>query len=234
MVSNKGLLITFEGADSSGKATQAYKLYNFLDLHGYSVQKVEFPDYESPSSSLVKMYLGGSFGTDPQHISPYIASTFYTVDRYASYKKDWEEFYNNKGIVIADRYTTSNMIHQAVKIKEENEREIFLEWLWSFEFEIFNLPQPDAVIFLDMPPAYSAKLLEVRGQRQKEKADIHERDRIFLEKSYFNACALADKYGWYKINCVHGKRLKSVEDIHREVCEIVKEILPHEHRKDSR
>lgn len=145
----KGKLIIIEsGSDASGKATQSERLYERLISEGKKCMKITFPDYESDSSALVKMYLNGDFGKNPNDVSPYVSSTFYAADRYASYKTKWGEFYNSGGIIISDRYTTSNMVHQAAKI-ESPEKEKFLEWLYDLEFNIYGIPTPDEVIFLD-------------------------------------------------------------------------------------
>ena len=221
-----GKLIIIEAGDGCGKATQTEKLYNRLVSQGKSVRKVTFPDYQSNSSALIKMYLNGEFGDSPDAVNPYAASSFYAVDRYASYKQDWGEFYRQGGIIIADRYTTSNMVHQAVKIIDEQEKDAFLDWLWDLEFIKFGLPIPDAVMFLDMPPAYSLILRQERAKLQgQEKADIHERDEKYLEHCYFNYCAIAQKYQWHKIQCIEDEKLKTVAQIHEEVYQKVQDIL---------
>ncbi len=224
---NKGKLIIIEGSDGSGKATQAGKLYDRLVEEGYKIMKVEFPDYKSESSALVKMYLRGDFGSSAGDVNAYAASTFYAVDRFASYKKDWEKFYLDGGIIISDRYTTSNMVHQAAKIKDEDEKNKYLDWLWNLEFELMGLPVPDEVVFLDMPPEYSRKLMHQRNNKITGEAskDIHESDYEFLNNSYKNSCALAEKYGWKKISCVDGCEIKSIEDIHEEIYDIIKKII---------
>lgn len=215
----KGKLITIEsGSDASGKATQAEKLYKRLISEGYNARKISYPNYGSQSSSLVKMYLNGDFGQNPEDVNAYVASTFFAVDRYASYKKEWEEFYSNGGIVIADRYTTSNMVHQAVKMQGE-EVEKFLNWLWEFEFEMYKLPKPDCVIFLDIPPQISQRLMENRVNKitGDEKKDIHESSKDYLINSYNNALYVAEKYNWNKINCAYDEELRTIEDIHEEI-----------------
>lgn len=155
------LIIIESGSDASGKATQTKKLYERLLKDGYNVRKVEYPNYDSESSALVKMYLRGEFGEKATDVDPYIASTFFSVDRYASFKTEWEEFYNNGGIVLADRYTTSNMVHQASKM-DEDERDKYLDWLVDYEFNMYKIPQPDCVVFLDVPVNFSKKLMENR------------------------------------------------------------------------
>lgn len=222
-----GKLICIEAGDGSGKETQANKLLERLKSENYKVRKVSFPNYGSESSSLIKMYLRGEFGSRPEDISPYVASTFYAVDRYASYKKEWESFYKAGGIILADRYTTSNMVHQAVKIKDPDKREAYLDWLWNFEFDMFGLPEPDCVIFLDMPPEYAARLMENRKNKitGSDKKDIHERDKAYLEQVYKCALWLADKYGWHKVSCVQDQIIRPIYDIHEEIFETVKSYL---------
>lgn len=223
----KGKLIIVEsGSDASGKATQAKKLYERLVKDGYNVRKIEYPNYKSDSSALVKMYLNGDFGKDPNAVSPYVASTFFAVDRYASYKKEWEEFYLNGGIILADRYTTSNMVHQASKLTKE-EKDKFLEWLWNFEFEMYKLPVPDCVLFLNMPPEYSRKLMEERANKftGTQEKDIHESNSEYLNECYNNALYIARKYGWINIECTENGRLKSIDKIHEEIYSIVQNII---------
>lgn len=212
----KGKIIIIEGLDSSGKATQVAKLYNRLADEGYKVKKVEFPNYKSPSSLFIKMYLNGEFGSKPEDVSPYIASTFYALDRYVSYKKEWEDFYLSGGIIIADRYTTSNMVHQASKIQDLREKEKYLEWLTDYEYNIYKLPAPDCVIFLNVPPEYSQKLMVDRANKYTGKAekDIHERNFEYLNRSYKNAMYIIERYKWIKIDCVKNGNLKSIDEIH--------------------
>ena len=219
----KGKLIIIEsGSDASGKATQTKKLVERLSNEYKNIRKVEYPNYESESSALVKMYLRGDFGKNPSDVDPYVASTFYAADRYASFKTEWEEFYNNGGIVLADRYTTSNMVHQASKM-EETERDKYLEWLVDYEFNMYKIPAPDCVVFLDVPINFSKKLMENRKNKftgEKEK-DIHESDIQYLEKSYKNSLYIADKYNWNKINCVEDDKLRSIDSIHEEIYNLV-------------
>lgn len=221
----KGKVIVIEGCDGSGKATQTNKLYERLLKEGYKVKKVEYPNYDSNSSALVKMYLNGEFGDDPEDVNPYVASTFYAVDRFASYKTGWKKFYDEGGIIIADRYTTANMVHQASKIRNLEEKEKFLTWLWEFEFKTFGLPVPDCVFFLDMPPEYSRRLMEERNNKitgDKDK-DIHEKDYNYLVHSYNNSCEISERYNWNKIRCVRNEKIKSIEEIHNEIYKEIKE-----------
>lgn len=215
----KGKLIVIEGVDGSGKQTQSEKLYRTLLNKGIRVLKIEFPDYKSESSSLVKMYLRGDFGKNPDDISAYVASSFFAVDRYASYTTKWKKFYESGGVVIADRYTTANMVHQASKFTDQDERDQFLEWLAHLEFEMYGIPKPDLVFFLDVPPEISMEITKERKNKitgESEK-DIHEGDQHHLDTSYINAHYVADKYGWTKISCVEGSRMRSKEDIFSDI-----------------
>ncbi|MEL7564582.1 MAG: thymidylate kinase [Dehalobacterium sp.] len=220
------LIIIESGADSSGKATQTQLLFKRLTAEAYPVKKVEFPNYQSPSSALVKMYLNGDFGKNPSDVDPYVSSTFYAVDRFASYKTEWEGFYTGGGIILADRYTTSNMVHQGAKLKG-TDKDKYLDWLLNLEFNIYQLPVPDGVIFLDMPTDFSNRLMaerknKITGKREK---DIHERNQEYLNISYENSLYVAEKYGWIKISCVMREQLRTIEEIHEDVYKKVKLIL---------
>lgn len=212
-------LFVIDGTDGSGKQTQLQKLKERFDKEKIDYKMVSFPNYDSPSSSLVKMYLNGEFGTDAQEISPYIASTFFAADRYATFKTQFEEYYKSGGIILADRYTTANMVHQAGKIKDEQEREKFLKWLWDFEFGLYGLPVPTEVFFLNMPFEYSQKLMENRENKitHGEKKDIHESNKQHLQDAYNEACKLVKKYNWCEIKCIRDGNIRTIEDIHEEI-----------------
>lgn len=212
----QGTLIVIEGLDGSGKATQTEKLYQGLLAQGKQVRKVSFPDYESDSSALVKMYLRGEFGNDPGDVNPYAASTFYAVDRYASFKRNWELFYRQGGIILADRYTTSNAIHQCSKLPED-QWDSFLDWLFTFEYLQMGIPAPDLVFYLRTDTAISQLLLTGRYQGNEEKKDIHERNLDYLARSRLAADYCADKLGWKTIQCTQNKEMRSVEEIHQEI-----------------
>ena len=222
-----GKLVVIDGTDGSGKQTQMEMLENNLKKAGINYKKTSFPNYNSPSSSLVKMYLSGEFGTDADKISPYVASTFYAADRYATYKKELQEYYENDGLILADRYTTANMVHQAGKIKDKTERKKFLDWLWDLEFNIYKIPIPTKVFFLNMPLEYSLKLIENRKNKFDKKAakDIHERNKEYLEESYRAACELAKEYEWSEIKCIKDGMIRTREDIADEIFKIVKNVL---------
>ena len=223
---SKGKLITIEAGDGSGKATQTKALYDRLLAEGYQVLKVEYPDYQSESSALVRMYLGGKFGQQAENVSAYGASAFFAVDRYASYLLKWRQAYESGWIILADRYTTSNMVHQAVKLKDSAEREEFLTWLWDFEFGRLQLPVPDRVIYLDMPPEISDRLINSRAAKDSSRQkDIHEKDTSYLHHCHRAYNEVAEKYGWVKISCAQQGNLRTVQDIHEDVYQAVKEIL---------
>lgn len=215
-----GKLIVIEGLDGSGKSTQLSLLPDRLSANGIDCRTVSFPDYESDSSALVKMYLAGKFGTKPSDVNPYAASAFYTVDRYASYKSVWGEYYNSGGTVVSGRYTTSNAVHQTSKLPE-SEWKAFLDWLYDFEYGKIAIPKPDKVIFLDMPVGVSQKLLDMRYSAGGGK-DIHENDTEYLENCRKAAVFTADYSGWSIIPCAAGGEPRSVEEISDD---ILKEVL---------
>ena len=218
-----GKLIVIEGLDGSGKSTQLDLLFYNLKKSGIDCQTVSFPDYDNPSSTLVKMYLKGDFGNKPDDVNAYAASVFYTVDRYASYKAKWGEYYNNDGTVVSGRYTTSNAVHQASKLPEEC-WEDFLSWLYDFEYNKIGIPKPDKVIFLDMPIEVSQKLLTKRYEGDNSKKDIHECDTEYLAKCRKSALFTAEYSGWEIIPCSNGGKPRSIEDIAADVLESVLKI----------
>lgn len=222
-----GKLFVIDGTDGSGKQTQFEELRKHLDRDGIDYKKVSFPNYDSPSSSLVKMYLSGEFGEHAKEISPYIASTFYAADRYATYTTQYKNYYENGGIILADRYTTSNMVHQAGKINDDKGKEEFLNWLWNFEFKLYGLPVPNEVFFLKMPPEKSFELMANRRNKftHETKKDIHERDKQHIIDSFNSACYVAEKYNWYIINCIRENKIRTIEDIHNEIYSEIKRHL---------
>lgn len=219
-----GKLIVLEGTDGSGKATQCAALAEALGKMGYEYRKVEFPQYAEESSALIRMYLGGQFGDKPTDVNGYAASTFYAVDRYASYKKDWGKFYEAGGLILADRYTTSNAVHQGSKL-EGQARKDFFSWLFDFEYGLMGLPEPDLVIYLDVPVEQTEKNMRNREEKTNTPADIHEKDRKYLKQCRMAASEAADQFGWKRIPCTDGENMRSIEEIHRDVLQAVKEIL---------
>lgn len=222
---SKGRLIVMEGLDGSGKATQTKLLAEQLRAAGYNVQKVTFPDYASNSSALVRMYLAGQFGHKPDDVNAYAASSFYAVDRYASYKMNWGSFYEEGGVIIADRYTTSNAVHQCSKLPPE-QWESFLQWLFDYEFRLLGLPAPDKVIYLQVDPAVSQRLMTERYHGDESKKDVHEKDREYLARSRQAAEYCAQHLGWATVHCTRGDTMRTIEEIHSEVRAIAQQVLP--------
>ncbi len=208
-------LIVLEGLDGSGKSTQLPLLEQELRRRG-PVRTVSFPDYSSPSSALVKMYLGGEFGDKPGDVNAYAAGAFYAVDRYASFKKDWQRDYESGVTILAGRYTTSNMIYQMEKLPR-SQWEGYISWAEDFEYERLGLPRPQRVIFLDMPLDAAQKLLSKRYGGHDEKKDLHERDLRYLESCTQCARFAAEKLGWRVVECARGAEPLSIEEIHRRV-----------------
>ena len=211
-----GKLIVFEGTDGSGKSTQFRRLCRRLEENQCPFTRVVFPQYQEPSSALIRMYLGGEFGAHPSDVNAYAASAFYAVDRYASYKKAWGAYYEAGGLVLADRYTTSNAVHQASKLEPE-ERADFFRWLYEFEFNKLGLPRPDQVIYLDMPTEQAVKNLRRREADTNTTADIHEVDTGYLAECRTTALEAAEVLGWVRVECVRNGQLRSVEDIEEEI-----------------
>ena len=211
-----GKLIVIEGLDGSGKGTQAALLTETLQAAGKKVRKVSFPAYESNSSALVKMYLAGEFGKDPGDVNAYAASAFYAVDRFASFKKDWKDFYTDGGIIVADRYTTSNAVHQCSKLPEE-EWDGYLSWLFDFEYNLMGIPAPDAVIYLQVDPVVSQRLMTGRYHGDESKKDIHESNTDYLAQSRRAAEYCARKLNWEIISCVENDAMRTINEIHSEI-----------------
>ena len=211
-----GKLIVIEGTDGSGKSTQFRLLTDRLESEQVKFQKLVFPQYSEPSSALIRMYLGGEFGKSPSDVNAYAASAFYSVDRYASYRKVWGKWYEEGGLVVSDRYTTSNAVHQASK-EPVDKREDFLNWLYDFEYDKLGLPRPDLVIYLDVPTDFTEKMLRHRESENHTHADIHEQDMQYLATCRRMGRAAAEHYGWTVIRCVRDGAMRSMEDIHEEI-----------------
>ncbi len=211
-----GKLIVIEGLDGSGKSTQLELLPKNLLKNGIESQMVSFPDYDSDSSALVKMYLSGQFGKKPGDVNAYAASLFYAVDRFASYKTAWGDYYNQDGIIISGRYTTSNAVHQTSKMPE-GEWQGFLDWLYDLEYNKVSIPAPDKVIFLDMPIEVSQKLMSGRYKGDESKKDIHESDTAYLEQCRKAAMFTAEYSGWTIIPCAKDGNPRSIDDIANDI-----------------
>ena len=211
-----GKLIVIEGTDGSGKSTQFARLTQRLELENTPFRRLVFPRYSEESSALIRMYLGGAFGSNPSDVNAYAASAFYAVDRYASYKQDWGNWYEEGGLVLSDRYTTSNAVHQASKESGPKQAE-FLKWLYEFEYDKLGLPCPDLVIYLDVPTDFTEKLMRGREADTNTQADIHEKDLSYLATCRRTGKAAAAHYGWTVIQCVKDGQMRSIEDIHNEI-----------------
>ncbi|MDD6022277.1 MAG: deoxynucleoside kinase [Oscillospiraceae bacterium] len=215
----KGKMIVVEGLDGSGKSTQAALLKEKLEKENISVYQIKLPNYSDDSSTLVRMYLDGQFGDKPEDVNAYAASTFYAVDRYASYKKHWQKEYRG-GLILADRYTTSNAVHQMTKLPKYR-WDAYLDWLFDFEYNLLGIPEPDCVIFLDMPVEISQKLMTQRYGGDENKKDVHERDVEYLKKCYNSAKYAAERCGWETVRCFDGDSARSIDDISRDVFDCV-------------
>jgi len=219
-----GKLIVIEGTDGSGKSTQFRLMSEHLERDGIAFKHLVFPRYSEESSALIRMYLGGQFGTKPTDVNAYAASAFYAVDRFASYKMDWGSWYEAGGLVLSDRYTTSNAVHQASK-EQGAAREAYLKWLYDFEYDKMGLPRPDLTIYLDVPTDFTNKLLRQREEQTNTNADIHEQDMQYLATCRECGRAAAQYYGWKVIDCVKDGAMRSIEDIHNEIYTAVKQCL---------
>ena len=219
-----GKLIVIEGTDGSGKSTQFRLLSQRLEAEGKNFRHLVFPRYSEPSSALIRMYLGGEFGGSPADVNAYAASAFYAVDRYASFKQDLGQWYTEGGLVLSDRYATSNAVHQASKEPEEGQ-DAYLQWLYDFEYSKLGLPKPDLTIYLDVPTDYTERLLRHREQDTNTQADIHEKDGEYLATCRKTGKMAAEFYGWKQIECVREGRMRSIEDIHEEIYAAVRQCL---------
>ena len=219
-----GRLIVFEGTDGSGKATQSRLLCEHLRRENMPYKNINFPRYGQPSAAMVQEYLDGRLGSHPGDVNAYAASLVYAMDRYASYKQDWGPFYEAGGLVIADRYTTSNAVHQASKLPE-GERKAFLDWLFDTEYRLLELPKPDLVIYLDMPTEITEKMMRRREAATGTHADIHEQDEAYLKSCRDAAREIVRDCGWTVICCARDDEPRTVEDIHDEVYRTVRALL---------
>ena len=217
-----GKLIVIEGLDGSGKNTQTKLLLKYLDAIGVKNKYITFPNYDSPSSSLIKMYLNSEFGSEPDSVNAYAASSFYAVDRFASFKKFWQKEYNENYVILCDRYATSNAIYQMCKLPE-NKWDEYLTWLSDYEYHKLELPKPDKVIYLSVPIEISQSLLTKRYMGNEEQKDIHESNLNFLKNCKKAAEYVGGAQGWDKIECAENGVMRSVDDIHKDIVDVLKE-----------
>jgi len=215
-----GKLIVFEGIDGSGKSTQFKLMCSRYESEGVRFNRLTFPQYQEQSSALIKMYLNGEFGENPEDVNPYAASTFFAVDRYASYIKVWRDYYRSGNLILTDRYTTSNALHQGSKLPE-NKRSDFFKWLYEFEFGLMELPKPDIVIYMDIPTEKAIERIKSRQAVTGGASDIHERDIGYLKECRSCGNQAADFFGWRKVSCFSGQTPRSEQEIHEEIYQIL-------------
>lgn len=212
-----GKFIAIDGLDGSGKGTQSQLLVDKLRSEGKRVRVISFPVYESDSSTFVKMYLEGKLGKKPSDTNAYAASMFFASDRYVSYRMDWQrDIEDPDTIVVANRYTTANAVHQLSKLPR-SEWEEFLAWLWDFEFKKLGLPEPNLVLYLELPPVLSLSLVKSRSDSTGQKMDIHELDTAYMDKCYEAALYSCKALGWKQIRCYEGDEIRTREDIAEEI-----------------
>lgn len=219
-----GKLIVFEGIDGSGKSAQFQKLCERFRAEGMEFQNIVFPRYDKDSSALIRMYLSGEFGKNPSDVNAYAASTFYAVDRYASYVTDWGDYYHQGGLILSDRYTTSNAVHQGSKLPPEQLSQFF-DWLYDLEYTRMGLPKPDLVLYLDVDVQTSLERMEHRRKKNGSQADIHEQDVRYLEECLELGHRAASHYGWVVVDFKKNGEIRSLEEKHEEIYRIVKEVL---------
>lgn len=205
-------LIVIDGLDGSGKATQTDLVAKYLNQKGEPTKIITFPHYSSRSSELVKMYLAGEISKDPNDVNAYAAASFYAADRYISFTKSWHLDYEAGTTILCDRYVSSNLIHQMVKL-DQKEWDTFIHWLHDYEFEKLGLPVPQLVIYLDMDPTVSQKLIENRYQGDTTKKDIHETNLEYLKACREAALYAARRLGWHVIHCSDGETPYTIEQI---------------------
>jgi len=220
----KGKVIVLDGLDGSGKTTQFELLKKEFDLRGILYRAVSFPNYSSPSSELVKMYLRGDFSKDVSGVNAYAASSFYAVDRYASYKLDWGNDYENGALIAASRYVSSNAMHQMVKLPKD-EWDCYLKWLDDFEHNKLGIPRADKIVFLDMPVEISQKLLSGRYGGDESKKDIHESNVEYLKKCREAALYASKALGWSVVECSAFGEVLEEEEIFLKIMKEISEVL---------
>ena len=219
-----GKLVVLEGIDGSGKSAQYRRLVSRFEREGIKYHSIVFPRYDQESSALIRMYLGGQFGEKPEDVNAFAASIFYAVDRYASYMTDWKEYYEQGGLVLSDRFTTSNAVHQGAKLGAD-EQPAFFDWLYNLEYVKLGLPRPDMVIYLDVDVETSMARMKHRQQKTGRDGDIHERDVEYLQHCLDTAHRAAAHYGWRTVDFKKDGVERAVDEKHEEIFSIVKELL---------
>ena len=214
------MIIVIEGTDGSGKQTQSQKLFEYLKRKNVNVKIQSFPNYKSPSSILAKKYLNGDFG-DINSLSPFQASVFFSVDRLCT-MLEYKEFLENGGVLILDRYVSSNLLHQATKIVGEKKRQEFVNELEHFEFQLLNLPKQDLTLFLDLKPEISKKLRDERNYlKSGTTKDIHENNFEYLKNCYEIGKTIARQKNWQVIKCYENDKILSIDEISKKIIDVV-------------
>ena len=221
---SKGKLIVLEGIDGSGKSSQYRRLCARMENDGIDYNHIVFPRYDKDSSALIRMYLNGEFGEKPSDVSAYATSTFYAVDRFASYRSDWGKIYENGGIIISDRYTTSNAVHQGSKLDNSQLPEFF-DWLADLEYVKMGLPRPDLVIYLDVDIETSLRRMAKRQESTSTTADIHEKDVAYLSRCLEVAGIACEHFGWMRIPYMKDGLEREVDEKNAQIYEIVKNYI---------
>lgn len=222
---SKGKLVVLEGIDGSGKSANYRRLCDHMDKSGVKYHNIVFPRYDKESSALLRMYLNGAFGPRPEDVNAYTASTFYAVDRFASYREDWGHIYEAGGLILADRYTTSNAVHQGAKLSEQEQPEFF-NWLYDLEYAKMGLPKPDLVIYLEVDLELSLSRMKRRQEHTNTSGDIHETDSAYLKKCLETANRACDHFGWTRVSCrdKNGAE-REIDEKNLEVYNLVMELL---------
>ncbi len=220
----KGKLVVFEGIDGSGKSAHYRRVCNRLEAEGINYDHIVFPRYDNESSALIRMYLNGDFGNNPNDVNAYAASTFYAVDRFAAYRSDWGKAYNSGEFILSDRYTTSNAVHQGAKLSDD-ELPAFFEWLYDFEYIKLGLPKPDLVIYLDVDLETSLRRMKHRQEKTNTSADIHEKDVKYLQNCLRVADKAADYYNWKRIPFLKNGFEREIDEKHEEIYAAIKSAL---------
>lgn len=213
-------LIVIEGLDGGGKTTQL----ELLKEEYSEFRFITFPNYASPSGQIVTDYLQGRYREEDKTVSAYTASCFYAVDRYTSFKTDWEKDYAEGRTIISARYVSSNAMYQMTKLPEE-QWEGYMNWLFDLEYNKFGMPKPFGTIFLDMPVEVSRKLLLKRYEGDSGKMDLHESDIAFMQECRRAAHYVAEKEGWSVIDCAYGGEALPIDVIHRAVKNKIEDFL---------
>lgn len=211
------MFIVIDWLDWSGKWTQVKLLEENLKKLGKKVKVLDYPRYGEKSAFFVEKYLNWWYG---KNVTAKQASIFYALDRFDD-SFNLESDFTNYDYIISNRYVSANMIHQTWKLSSENERNDFLDWIYDLEFNIFGIRKPDKVIFLNVTPETSQKLVLKKDDREYlkdgKKMDLHEEDKNHLTNAYNAAMQVVKKYNWTKIDCEIAWEMRSIEEINNEI-----------------